>query len=72
MNTVLVTAANGDTGRATLKCLLEKSFKVRAFVRKDDDRARSLRGQGVEVAIGDISSLSDVRLAMSGVQRAYF
>ena len=72
MNTVLVTAANGDTGRATLQCLLEKGFKVRAFVRKDDDRARSLRGQGIEVAIGDISNLRDVRLAMSGVQRAYF
>ena len=72
MNTVLVTAANGDTGRATLPCLLEKGFKVRAFVRKDDDRARSLRGQGIEVAIGDISNLRDVRLAMSGVQRAYF
>jgi NAD(P)H dehydrogenase (quinone) len=72
MTVVLVTSANGDTGQATVKSLLEKGLKARAFVRKDDDRARKLRSQGVEVAIGDISSLRDIRIAMSGVQRAYF
>lgn len=69
---VLVTAAAGDTGRPTVERLLEKGFKVRALVRKDDARAQNLRNLGAEVWLGDMSSLSDVRLATSGVQRAYF
>jgi NAD(P)H dehydrogenase (quinone) len=69
---VLVTAAAGDTGRPTVERLLEKGFKVRAFVRKDDARAQNLRNLGAEVWLGDISSLRDVRLAANGVQRAYF
>jgi uncharacterized protein YbjT (DUF2867 family) len=69
---VLVTAAAGDTGRPTVERLLEKGFKVRAFVRKDDARAQNLRNLGAEIFLGDMSSLRDVRQATSGVQRAYF
>jgi uncharacterized protein YbjT (DUF2867 family) len=69
---VLVTAAAGDTGRPTVARLLEKGFKVRAFVRKDDARAQKLRQLGAEVRLGDLSSLRDVRMAMNGVSRAYF
>jgi NAD(P)H dehydrogenase (quinone) len=72
MTKVLVTAATGDTGGPTLARLLEKGFEVRAFVRKDDARAQHLRNLGAEVSLGDMSSLRDVRLAMNGVQRAYF
>jgi len=70
--TVLVTAAAGDTGRPTVERLLEKGFRVRAFVRKDDTRAQNLRNLGAEIFLGDLTSLRDVRLATSGVQRAYF
>ncbi len=70
--TVLVTAAAGDTGRPTVGRLLEKGFRVRAFVRKDDARAQNLRNLGAEVWLGDMSSLRDVRLAINRVQRAYF
>jgi NAD(P)H dehydrogenase (quinone) len=72
MTKVLVTAAAGDTGRPTVQRLIEKGFKVRAFVRKDDARAQNLRNLGAEIWLGDMLSLRDVRLATEGVQRAYF
>lgn len=72
MTRVLVTAAAGDTGRPTVQRLIEKGFKVRALVRKDDARAQNLRSLGAEVWLGDMSSLRDVRLATDGVQCAYF
>lgn len=72
MTTVLVTGASGDTGRPTVERLIEKGFTVRALVRKDDARAQKLRDLGAEVVFGDMLSLRDIRLAMQGVQRAYF
>jgi len=72
MTTVLVTGAAGDTGRPTVERLLEKGYHVRALVRKDDHRAQRLRDLGAEVVFGDMSSLREIRLAMAGVQRAYF
>lgn len=72
MTKVLVTGASGDTGRPTVQRLLEKGFEVRALVRKDDDRAQHLRDLGAEVVLGDMLSLRDIRLAMAGIQRAYF
>lgn len=72
MTTVLVTTANGDTGRPMVDLLLESSFQVRAMVRNDDDRAQQLRDKGAEVVFGDLLSFRDVRAAMAGVQRAYF
>ncbi len=41
-------------------------------MRKDDDRAQRLRDLGAEVVLGDMLSLRDIRVAMKGVQRAYF
>ncbi len=72
MTTVLVSGAAGDTGRPTVERLIEKGFRVRALVRKDDDRAQRLRDLGAEVVLGDMLSLRDIRVAMKGVQRAYF
>lgn len=72
MITVLVTAATGDTGRPTVERLIEKGFRVRALVRKDDERAQRLRDLGAEVVLGDMKSLRDIRLALDGVQRAYW
>jgi NAD(P)H dehydrogenase (quinone) len=69
---ILITAAAGDTGRPTVARLLEKGFRVRALVRKDDTRAQKLRDLGAEIVLGDLSSLRDMRRAMEGVQRAYF
>jgi NAD(P)H dehydrogenase (quinone) len=72
MTTILVTTANGATGRPMVDHLLEAGFTVRAMVRTDNERAQRLRDKGAEVVLGDLLSLSDVRAALQGVQRAYF
>jgi NAD(P)H dehydrogenase (quinone) len=72
MTTILVTTANGDTGRPMVDNLLQASFDVRAMVRKDDERAQQLRDKGAAVVLGDSRTFRDVRTALDGVQRAYF
>jgi len=72
MKTVLVTAAHGETGRPMVELLLQKGFRVRVLVRSDDERAQRLRDRGVDVVLGDMLNLRDVRRAMEGVHLAYF
>ncbi|WP_395679289.1 NmrA family NAD(P)-binding protein [Inquilinus sp.] len=72
MTTILVTGATGDTGRPATKELLKKGFRVRALARREDARSRELAALGAEIVYGDMMSLRDVRLAMEGVERAYF
>ncbi|MFD7445887.1 NmrA family NAD(P)-binding protein [Streptomyces sp. NPDC059909] len=72
MTTILITTANGETGRPMVDYLLKEGFSVRAMVRKDDERAQRLRDKGAEVVFGDLLNFRDVRAAMEGVQRAYF
>lgn len=72
MTAILVTTANGDTGRPMVDYLLKEGFQVRAMVRKDDDRAQQLRDKGAEVVFGDLLIFRDVRNALNGVHRAYF
>jgi uncharacterized protein YbjT (DUF2867 family) len=53
---VLVTGAAGDIdaiGRNVTAMLLEKGHKVRALVRREDERAEALRRLGAEVVQGD-------------------
>ncbi|MER5915773.1 NmrA family NAD(P)-binding protein [Streptomyces sp. NPDC001982] len=69
---ILITTANGATGRPMVDYLLKDGFSVRALVRKDDARAQELREAGAEVVFGDLLNLRDVRAALEGVQRAYF
>jgi NAD(P)H dehydrogenase (quinone) len=69
MATILVTTANGDTGRPMVEYLLRRGLAVRAMVRKEDARAQRLRDSGAEVVFGDALSLHDVRAALEGVQR---
>jgi NAD(P)H dehydrogenase (quinone) len=70
--TILVTGATGDTGRPTVKLLLERGHNVKALVRKDDERARTLRDQGADVVVGDMLDISSMRKAADGVSSAYF
>jgi uncharacterized protein YbjT (DUF2867 family) len=72
MTRILVTTANGDTGRPMVEYLLNNGLQVRAMVRKDDARAQRLREIGAEVVFGDLLTFRDVRAALDGVQRAYF
>ncbi len=69
--TVLVTTANGRTGRAAVRHLLAAGYPVRALVTRDDARAAALRAEGAAVVVGSLYDWRDLRRAMAGVQRAY-
>ncbi len=68
----LVTGATGETGRYTVKELLERGHDVRALVRKEDERAERLRRAGAEVVVGDMLEHDDLIAASEGVTGAYF
>ena len=68
----LVSGATGATGRAAIESLLKKNQRVRALVRKGDEKAAALRAQGVDVAVGDFKNIDGLRAALEGVGSAYF
>jgi NAD(P)H dehydrogenase (quinone) len=70
--TILVTGATGKTGGATIAQLLALGYPVRALVRQMDLRSEHLRKAGAEIVIGSLEDTTDLRAAMTGVQRAYF
>jgi NAD(P)H dehydrogenase (quinone) len=54
---ILVTGAAGQlgsVGRTVAGLLLDRGFPVRAMVRRDDERAASLRGARAQVVVGDL------------------
>lgn len=72
---ILVTGAAGDVGgigRNVTALLLEKGHRVRALVRREDDRAEFLRNLGAEVVTGDLTDLASMHRAIEGVSRMYF
>lgn len=69
---ILISGATGFTGSAAAKVLLQKGFRVRALVHKDDERSRQLEAQGAEIVVGDLLDLRSVRRAFKGINRAYF
>jgi uncharacterized protein YbjT (DUF2867 family) len=73
--TILVTGAAGQlgsVGRTITTLLLGRGLKVRAMVRREDERAAALRAAGAEVVIGDLLEPGDVDRAVSGCRRIYF
>ena len=70
--TVLVTAATGNTGGATVEELLGRGRHVRALAHREDARSKRLQELGAEVVFGDFLDLDAIRAAVQGVQRAYF
>src|SRR6478736_10079957 len=71
---ILVTGAAGDLGaigRNVTAFLLEKGHRVRALVRREDERAQSLRDLGAEVVQGDLTDLTSMHAAMQDVKRLY-
>ena len=77
MNTerLLVTGAAGQlggVGRTVTTLLLARGFPVRALVRREDERAASLRAVGAEVVVGDLLEPADVSRAVRGTRRVYF
>jgi NAD(P)H dehydrogenase (quinone) len=69
---LLVTGATGETGRYTVRHLLEKGHTVRAMVHKEDERAQMLHNWGAEIVVGDLLNHDDAIRATSGTSAAYF
>ena len=72
---ILVTSAAGNTGgvgRMVTHNLLARGLPVRAFVRREDERADALRAAGAEVVVGDLTRAGDVARALDGCRRMYF
>src|SRR5215472_13994911 len=72
---ILVTGAAGAIGaigRNLTAMLLAKGHKVRALVRRQDERADALRRLGAEVVQGDLTDLASMHRAIEGCVRIYF
>jgi uncharacterized protein YbjT (DUF2867 family) len=72
---ILVTGAAGRlgaVGRTVTGLLLERRLRVRAMVRREDERAAALRSAGAEVVVGDLLEPGDVHRAVCGCRRVYF
>ncbi len=72
---ILVTGAAGGVGaigRTLTALLLAKGHKVRALVRREDERAEALRQLGAEVVQGDLTDLASMHRAIEGCERIYF
>lgn len=68
-----ITTANGATGSAAVQELVSQGRRVRAFVRKEDERSERLRSlPGVEIFVGDLSDFQTVRASLDGVTGVYF
>src|SRR6476659_998977 len=72
---ILVTGAAGAIGaigRNLTAMLLAKGHKVRALVRREDERADALRRLGADVVQGDLTDLASMHRAVEGCKRIYF
>ena len=72
---ILVTGAAGavgGVGRNLTELLLARGHKVRALVRREDERAEALRRLGAEVVEGDLTDLASMHRAIDGCGRIYF
>ena len=72
---ILVSGAAGQlgaVGRTVTGLLLDRGLRVRAMVRREDDRAAALRAAGAEVVTGDLLEPADVYRVVSGCRRVYF
>jgi uncharacterized protein YbjT (DUF2867 family) len=72
---LLVTGAAGDIGaigRNLTAMLISKGHKVRALVRREDERAEALRRLGAEVVKGDLTDLTSMHRAIEACAGIYF
>jgi len=71
-NPILVTGAAGAVGYAVCDQLVKRGCKVRAMVRKADERSARLAERGVEIVVGDLLDLHATHRAIEGCDRVYF
>ncbi|WP_086860063.1 NmrA family NAD(P)-binding protein [Streptomyces milbemycinicus] len=69
---LLVIGATGQTGGHTAELLLQRGHRVRALVRRIDERAQRLAGLGAELVEGDVQDLDSLAEAMRGIDALYF
>src|SRR5918997_6598652 len=72
---ILVTGAAGQVGGIggmVINSLLGRQVPVRAFVRRDDERADALRRAGAEIFVGDLTRTEDIARALDTCLRVYF
>jgi uncharacterized protein YbjT (DUF2867 family) len=67
---VLVTGATGTVGAHVVRALRERGVMARAFVR-DREKAASLLGEDVEVAVGDFADRSSIERALRGTEALF-
>src|SRR5882757_11000804 len=69
---VLVTGATGNQGGAVVEALLTRGHQVRAMTRNPASPAAiRLRGQGVEIAVGDFTDHDSLVRAARGADAVY-
>lgn len=68
---LLVIGATGQTGGHTARLLLERGHRVRALVRRPDERSAALAELGAEVVEGDVLDLDSIARASKGVDALY-
>jgi len=72
---ILVTGAAGNVGGiggTVTRMLLERGHRVRAMVRREDERSQALAALGAEVTVGDLTDLASTHAAIEGCERVYF
>ena len=65
--TTLITGATGRVGRALARHLAQRGTPIRALVLPDDPGHQRLAAEGVDVRVGRLEDLDDVRGAVAGV-----
>lgn len=71
-NKILITLANGKTGFATAKQLLEEGCRVRVLVRSVNDKTKILQNLGAEIVLGDFGNKEHLRKALLGIDNVYY
>ena len=67
---VLVTGATGTVGAHVVRALRERGVMARAFVR-DREKAASLLGEDVELAVGDFADRGSIERALRGTEALF-
>src|SRR6476469_6755326 len=67
-----ILGAVGSIARHLTEMLLAKGHKVRALVRRKDERAEALHQLGAELMQGDLTDLTAMHRAIEGCARVYF
>ncbi|MGW7658486.1 SDR family oxidoreductase, partial [Streptomyces tendae] len=64
---LLVIGATGKTGGHTTELLLQRGHRVRALVRRVDERSQRLAGLGAQIVEGDVLDVNSLAEAAKGI-----